>query len=46
MPIGLKVLDKLKNVIREEMNKAGAIELQMPILLPQEIYAKRIKTAI
>jgi len=44
LPLGLRVLDKLKNVIREEMNNAGAIELQMPILLPQEMYAKRINT--
>lgn len=44
LPMGLKVLEKIKNVIRQEMNKAGAIELQMPILLPQEIYANRINT--
>ena len=39
LPLGLKVLENIKKVIREEMNSAGAIELQMPILLPQEIYA-------
>lgn len=44
LPMGLKVLEKIKNVIRQEMNKAGAIEVQMPILLPQEIYANRINT--
>ena len=44
LPMGLKVLEKIKNVIREEMNAAGAIELQMPILLPQEVYANRINT--
>lgn len=44
LPMGLRVLDKIKNVIREEMNNAGAIELQMPILLPQEIYANRLST--
>ncbi|MGN0960873.1 MAG: proline--tRNA ligase [Christensenellales bacterium] len=44
LPMGLKVLEKIKKVIREEMNNAGAIELQMPILLPQEIYANRINT--
>ena len=44
MPIGLKVLENIKKIIREEMNNAGAIELQMPILLPQEIYQKRINT--
>lgn len=44
LPMGLKVLEKLKKIIREEMNKAGAIELQMPILLPQEVYANRLNT--
>ena len=44
LPLGLKVLENIKKVIREEMNKAGAIELQMPILLPQEIYANRLNT--
>lgn len=42
LPLGLKVLENIKRVIREEMNNAGAIELQMPILLPQEIYAHRL----
>ncbi len=44
LPMGLRVLEKLKKIIREEMNKAGAIELQMPILLPQEVYANRLNT--
>jgi len=44
LPMGLKVLEKIKNVVRTEMNNAGAIEVQMPILLPQEIYANRIDT--
>ena len=44
LPLGLKVLEKIKNVIRYEMNDAGAIELQMPILLPQEVYENRINT--
>jgi prolyl-tRNA synthetase len=44
LPMGLKVLENIKNVIREEMNASGAIELQMPILLPQDVYANRINT--
>ncbi len=44
LPMGLKVLEKIKNVIRYEMNKCGSIEVQMPILLPQEIYAHRLDT--
>lgn len=42
LPLGLKVLENIKKIIREEMNKAGAIELQMPILLPQETYSHRL----
>ncbi len=44
LPMGLRVLEKLKKIIREEMNNAGAIEVQMPILLPQEVYANRLNT--
>ena len=38
MPLGLKVLRNIENIIREEMNKAGASELLMPNLLPEEAY--------
>lgn len=38
MPLGLKVLKNIENIIREEMNKAGANELLMPNLLPEDVY--------
>ena len=38
MPLGLKVLKNIENIIRDEMNKAGANELLMPNLLPEEVY--------
>lgn len=38
LPLGLKVLAKLENIIREEMNAAGAQELLMPSLHPMEIW--------
>ncbi len=38
MPLGLKTLEKIKTVIRKHMNEAGASELLMPCLLPEEIY--------
>ena len=38
MPLGLKVLRNIEKIIREEMNKAGASELLMPNLLPEEVY--------
>ncbi len=40
LPMGLKVLHKLENIVREEMNKSGANELLMPSLLPEEVYVK------
>lgn len=38
MPLGLMVLKNIENIIREEMNKAGALELLMPNLLPEDAY--------
>ena len=38
MPLGLKVLKNIENIIREEMNKTGANELLMPNLLPEDVY--------
>ena len=40
LPIGLKVLDNLKKIIREEHNKYGLEEVLMPSLVNQEIYLK------
>lgn len=38
MPLGLKILTNIENIVREEMNESGALELLMPNLLPEEIY--------
>lgn len=38
LPMGLRVLDKIKNIVKEEMDKTGAQELLMPSLIPQEVY--------
>ncbi|MFC5440673.1 proline--tRNA ligase [Rhodanobacter ginsenosidimutans] len=37
-PLGLRVLRKVENVVREEMNRAGAIELLMPSVQPRELW--------
>ncbi|MFA7320605.1 MAG: proline--tRNA ligase [Dokdonella sp.] len=37
-PLGLRVLRKVEAIIREEMNRAGAIELLMPSIQPQELW--------
>ena len=34
MPLGLRVLRKVENVVREEMERAGALELTMPVVQP------------
>ena len=38
MPLGLRVLRKVENVVRDEMNKAGALELLMPAVQPKELW--------
>ncbi len=38
LPLGLRVLSKVENIVREEMNRAGAVELLMPALSPQELW--------
>jgi prolyl-tRNA synthetase len=38
MPMGLRVLRKLETIIREEMTRAGAIELLMPVVQPAELW--------
>ena len=38
MPLGLRVLRKVENIVREEMNRAGAIELSMPAVVPAELW--------
>jgi prolyl-tRNA synthetase len=38
MPLGLRVLRRVENIVREEMNKAGAIEILMPSIQPAELW--------
>ncbi len=38
MPLGLKVMNKIEAIIRDEMEKADCQELLMPALLPEEVY--------
>ncbi|ASK28382.1 proline--tRNA ligase [Neisseria chenwenguii] len=38
MPMGLRVLRKVENIIREEMNRSGAVELLMPVVQPAELW--------
>lgn len=38
LPIGLRVLHKVENIIRQEMNAAGALEVTMPVVQPAELW--------
>lgn len=38
MPLGLRVLRKVEAIVRDEMNKAGALELLMPAVQPKELW--------
>ncbi len=40
MPLGLRVLRKIENIIREEMNNAGGQEINMPVMQPIDIWEK------
>src|SRR3990170_2804240 len=38
LPLGLRCVSKVGNIVREEMNRAGAIELLMPAVVPSELW--------
>jgi len=38
MPLGLRVMRKVEAIVREEMNRAGAVELLMPVVQPAEMW--------
>ena len=38
MPLGLRILRKVEAIVRTEMNRAGALEVQMPCVIPAELW--------
>ena len=46
MPLGLRVLRKVENIVREEMDKAGALELLMPAVQPKELWDETGRWAV
>jgi prolyl-tRNA synthetase len=38
MPMGLRVIRKIEQIVREEMNRAGSVELLMPAVVPAELW--------
>src|SRR3989304_9117903 len=41
LPLGLRVIHKVENIVREEMNMAGAQEGLMPMVIPSELWQGR-----
>lgn len=46
MPLGLRILRKVETIVREEMNRAGAIELLMPAVQPAELWQETGRWAV
>lgn len=46
MPLGLRVLRKVEAIVREEMNKSGAVELFMPAVQPSELWEESGRWAV
>ena len=38
LPLGLRALRKVEQIVREEMNRAGALEVEMPCVIPAELW--------
>ena len=38
LPLGVRVLQKVQNIVREEMNRANALEVFMPVTQPAELW--------
>src|SRR5450830_1722924 len=38
MPMGLRVVQKVQAIVRDEMNRSGAVELSMPVIQPAELW--------
>jgi len=46
MPLGLRVMRKVEAIVRDEMNKAGALELLMPAVQPRELWEETGRWAV
>ena len=38
LPLGMRVLNKVVGIIREEMNRSGALEVMLPVVQPAELW--------
>ncbi len=46
LPMGLRTLQKVERIVREEMNRAGALELVMPVIQPAELWQESGRWAV
>jgi len=46
LPLGLRVMRKIEHIVREEMNRAGAVELLMPAIQPAELWQETGRWAV
>ncbi len=46
LPLGLRVMRKIEQIVREEMNRAGAVELLMPAIQPAELWHETGRWAV
>src|SRR5512139_445922 len=46
MPLGLRVVRKVESIVREEMNRAGAVELFLPAVQPAELWQESGRWAV
>lgn len=46
LPLGLRVLRKIERIVREEMDRAGALEVLMPALQPPDIWQQRDRKSV
>ena len=40
LPAGWRILQKIMDIVRDEMNKAGALEISMPMVQPLELWQR------
>ena len=46
LPLGLKVLKKIENIVRDEQNKAGVNEILMPTIQPADLWKERDRKSV
>jgi len=45
LPLGVRILQKVESIVREEMNNAGALEVLMPVVQPADRKSTRLNSS-